>query len=140
MELLIRSLPLVKKETNDYAGLAHGEEQSEIKKSAQKKILANVKIKLDAYLKNNLSIQGFILDFSSSIAGKKSNLYKVVSGQIASFGAALRLPSMRTLVLLPGNFDAALAAHRICKNSNCSTLLFFEADNSGDILKLVEKY
>ncbi|GMO32857.1 MAG: hypothetical protein Ta2F_08790 [Termitinemataceae bacterium] len=137
MELLIRSLPLTKKNKTEESQRGFGLNRQ----SKHKKLFDAVKIKLDAYLSKYLLIQGFILDVPVSCnANGKSQFYKIVSGQVAAFGAVLRLPSSRTIVFLPADFDAALVAHRICNNLNTSALLFLESDNSKDIIQILQDY
>ncbi|GMO28237.1 MAG: hypothetical protein Ta2B_08890 [Termitinemataceae bacterium] len=137
MELLIRSLPITEKEKNGAAGNKDNVSQEQ----RQKDILISVKQKLDSYLSKHKSLQGFILDIPQNLNVQgKNSFYKIVSAQVATFGAAMRLPSRRTLVLLPDGFDCALVAHRICKNIDTSAMLFFEAGNSDTIINLIKKY
>ncbi|GHU38787.1 hypothetical protein FACS1894190_01150 [Spirochaetia bacterium] len=130
MELLIRSLPITEKESGQLK-----------KKNIPEELLSSLKIKLEYYLKKEKILQGFILDFPpSGTKEDKNNFYRLVGAQIATFGAAIRLPSRRVLVMLPPAMDAALVAHRLCKNLNAPTMLFFEADNTLDILNLILSY
>jgi hypothetical protein len=139
MELLIRSLPIKEKKPGNMREGAKA--NSALSADDQKRILDPVKAKLDNYLEKHKMLQGFILEIPSALkTNEKNGFCKLISGQIAAFGAALRLPSRRTLVLLPSGFDSALIAHRICNNLKTSALLFFEAGDSSDIIRLIKNY
>ncbi|GHV84020.1 hypothetical protein AGMMS50212_13600 [Spirochaetia bacterium] len=130
MELLIRSLPITKRqETKRRAGVV-GEKEL--------KILETI---LQTALKKFSNLQGFILDCPAALDDyEKIGFHKIVGGQIASFGHAIRLPSLRVLVLLPVSVDGALVAHRLCGNLQVTASVFFEADNVNDILELVKVF
>jgi hypothetical protein len=146
MELLLRSLPIT--ETEKGANLnAFAKTSIKPRAPINETVLKSIRSKLDFYIKNNAvagekpSLGGFILDFPEHSADhERIFFYKHVAGLIASFGAALRLPSHRVLVLLPREMDCALVAHRLCANLLSQPLLFFEADNSADIIELIKNY
>ncbi|MDR2795777.1 MAG: hypothetical protein LBB47_03585 [Spirochaetaceae bacterium] len=97
--------------------------------------------KLDSYKKIHLSLRGFVLDFPKEFEEKaKQNFYKQIGGIISSFGAAMRLPSRRVMVLLPKKYDCALVAHRLCGNLEAAPLLFFESNNTDIIVNLIRDY
>ncbi|MDR2659014.1 MAG: hypothetical protein LBC27_03375 [Spirochaetaceae bacterium] len=103
--------------------------------------LETVRRKLDHYKKIYSPLQGFVLDFPKEFEEKaKQNFYKQIGGMISSFGAAIRLPSRRVLVLLSQDYDCALVAHRICGNLETAALLFFESNNTDIILNLIRDY
>jgi hypothetical protein len=94
--------------------------------------------RLDRYKKNNSTFQGFVLDFPRDSEEKtRRDFYKQVNGMVSSFAVAIRLPSRRVLILLPGKYDCALVAHRLCGNLGAATVLFFESGNADIIAELV---
>ncbi|GMO63707.1 MAG: hypothetical protein Ta2G_22140 [Termitinemataceae bacterium] len=138
MELLLKSPPAVERESS---GIGRSFRKSALTDEEQAKLFDAIKVKLDAYLIKHNVLQGFILEFPKGAGSVgKNSFYKLVSGQVSAFGAAIRLGSKRTLVLLPSGLDSALIAHRICKNIKTRALLFFEAGNSASIIALIKKY
>ncbi|MDR3356584.1 MAG: hypothetical protein LBO04_05280 [Spirochaetaceae bacterium] len=100
-----------------------------------------IRRKLDHYKRIHPSLRGFILDFPKEFEERaKQNFYKQVGGMISSFGAVVRLPSRRVLVLLPKKYDCALVAHRLCGNLESAALLFFESNNTDIIVNLIRDY
>jgi hypothetical protein len=97
--------------------------------------------KLDNYKRAYSTLQGFVLDFPKEFEGKsRQGFYKQIGGMISSFGASIRLPSRRVLVLLPLEYDCALVAHRICANLEAVVPLFFESNNTDIIVNLIRDY
>jgi hypothetical protein len=100
--------------------------------------LEAVRRKLDRYKKVHSSLRGFVLDFPHDFEEKaRRNFYKQINGMVSSFGTAIRLPSGRVLILLPGQYDCALVAHRLCGNLEAAVMLFFESGNADIVADLI---
>jgi acyl-coenzyme A synthetase/AMP-(fatty) acid ligase len=94
--------------------------------------------RLDRYKKNHSTFQGFVLDFPrDSEENTRRYFYKQVAGMVSSFAIAIRLPSRRVLILLPGKYDCALVAHRLCSNIGAAAMLFFESGNADIVAELI---
>jgi hypothetical protein len=94
--------------------------------------------RLDRYKKSHSTFKGFVLDFPCDSEEKtRQNFYKHVNGMISSFAVAIRLPSRRVLILLPGKYDCALVAHRLCGNLGAAAMLFFESGNADIVAELI---
>jgi hypothetical protein len=105
------------------------------------RVMETVRRKLDHYKKIYSPLRGFVLDFPKDFEEKsKQGFYRLIGGMVSSFGAAIRLPSRRVLVLLPKEYDCALVAHRICANLETAAMLFFESNNTDIIVNLISDY
>jgi hypothetical protein len=97
----------------------------------------NIKEELIKFHGQNAQFQGIILDPPADPVGDFS---AGIAESIASFGAALPLPSRRCLALFPKGIDRDLAAHRLAKELRTACVFSFEADTPDSAFELTQPY
>jgi hypothetical protein len=91
----------------------------------------NTEQKIREYHKNHPAFQGMVLKFPRN---------DTISRAVSAFGAVLSLSPENSLVLIPGDVDRELLAHRLSKTLKAQVLYQFQADDPGQALSLLAPY
>jgi hypothetical protein len=96
--------------------------------------------KLREYHKNHPSFQGIILAAPPGDEKNTELFFQTASQMVRFFGELFPLSPENGLILVPGNMDRELLAHRLSKSLNTRIVCHFQADDPGAALSLLGPY
>jgi len=91
------------------------------------------------YHKTHPAFYGILLETPPEWPGYR-NWTKHILERVESIGTALPVNRRRSLVLLPGDMDGGLIAHRLVKSLPAKLLRTFEAETPGQALSILTSY
>jgi hypothetical protein len=95
---------------------------------------------IDAYQKDNPTFLCIVMGGAKKSGALSAGINKITAGMVSYFGSVHPLPRGACLVLIPGDMDGELVAHRLEKSMETKAACCFRAESSAQALKLLKPY
>jgi hypothetical protein len=95
---------------------------------------------IDAYQKDNPTFQCIVMGGAKKNGALSAGINKLAAGMVSYFGSVHPLPRGACLILIPGDMDGEMVAHRLEKSMKTKAACSFAAESSAQALKLLKPY